>query len=98
MSRYDEIGALDRWDHDIPEVVNQHVHDDCEPGEQHDDRPNHTVQPRCPRCYTEIYGPAVIAFSHGAAACHGCGKFSETMGYAVYRELLAEARRKHRGR
>jgi hypothetical protein len=31
------IEGRDRWDHDIPEVINPHLHDDCEVPMQHDD-------------------------------------------------------------
>jgi hypothetical protein len=31
------IGGRDRWDHDVPEVINPHVHADCETHTQHDD-------------------------------------------------------------
>lgn len=33
------------------------------------------IYPRCVYGNTEIYGPAVIAYSKGAEPCHVCGKF-----------------------
>jgi len=41
LSRFDEDGALDRWDHDIPEVIG-HIHEECEVGTLHVDMEDKT--------------------------------------------------------
>lgn len=51
------------------------------------------MQPRCPHCLHEHYGPAVAAISAGTATCQGCGRTSPRLYERKdYHDLLAAAR------
>jgi hypothetical protein len=61
-----------------------------------DDDDHHvTMQPRCPRCLTEQYAPAVVEFSYGEIPCQSCGWNTRTMTRTEYHDALTATQERH---